>query len=207
MKFNISLVSLMHAVNNQCQIKISFQPCFFHWLLETKSHRYLSLLCSIHHSSNFPPCIFTKAISKKNHENLWCFQNETPVPRSYLFSSVLLFLLTLFSITHEFGNPVNGITPLQVSATAIGKAFMPLQKGKDLYLQQTKKTSRFRLDHGQGERKKEKMKSNVGRHLHRHRAGGKHIHQAWQLWADPTPSWASTWAPTPTPWCKKGKSP
>lgn len=65
MKFNISLVSLMHAVNNQCQIKISFQPCFFHWLLETKSHRYLSLLCSIHHSNNFLPCIFTKAISKK----------------------------------------------------------------------------------------------------------------------------------------------
>lgn len=52
------------------------------------------------------------------------------MPSSYLLSSLLLFLLTLFSVTHDFGNLAHGINPLQVSATAFGKAFLHLQKGK-----------------------------------------------------------------------------
>lgn len=42
------------------------------------------------------------------------------------------FFIYILSVTHDFGNLAKGITPLQVSATALGKIFISLQKGKGL---------------------------------------------------------------------------
>lgn len=43
-----------------------------------------------------------------------------------------VFAYKIVSITLDFDNLTNGIIPLQVSSTALGKVFMLLQKGKDL---------------------------------------------------------------------------
>lgn len=176
MKFNISLVSLMHAVNNQCQNKITFQPVFFHWLLETKSHCYLFALFTT-------AAIFRFVSSQKSYKkkvmkiyNISKIKPQCPVhicsPPSCLHSSPSPVTLATWWMESSF---------FRVLPQPLEKFPRPCRKEKACNYNR-EKTTRFEPDFGG---RREQHRENE-RHLHRHRAGDEHW--ARLVWANPTPS-------------------